>query len=101
MSGDASGHVSVGLDVNTFGQHVTEWNRAFWRLELIELRAVAAGEAPLAEVWERYRGPRRRAAILWALSGAIFGRRMSAEWTQEIEQLERCFTARVNGRGDR
>lgn len=91
VSGDGSGRVGVELHINTLGQQVTEWNRAFWRLELVELCAVTSGRAPIAEVWARYSQPRRRSAILWSLTGALFGRRLTPEWVAELDRLESCF----------
>lgn len=91
VSGDASGRVGVELHINTLGQQVTEWNRAFWRLELVELCAVTSGRAPIADVWARYSQPRRRSAILWSLTGALFGRRLTPEWVAELDRLESCF----------
>ena len=89
--GDASGLVHVDLKVSTFGQQITEWNRAYWRLELVELCSVVLGRGRIADVWARYAGPRRQAAVLWTLFGMFFGRRLSDDWRSEIGQLEKCF----------
>src|SRR5262249_3128665 len=67
--------IEVELDVNSLGQQVTGWNRAYWRLEMIEVHRLVQGDSDIAEVWRRFEKDARRASILWAFSMMILGQR--------------------------
>jgi hypothetical protein len=88
MSSWKSDRVVVELDVNTFGQHITEWNRAYWRLEIIELHTILICEGDISALWERFRQDSRRASILWAVSSTILGQRLPKDLEATISMLE-------------
>jgi hypothetical protein len=82
------GVIAVELDVNTFGQQITDWNRAVWRLEIVELHRVLRGRDPLGDLWGRFHKDARAAARRWAVSFAIAGQRLSEDWNNELHALE-------------
>lgn len=88
VSLDASGTLDVLLDVNTFGQAITDWNQAVWRLELIELHRILCGQPRIGDVWERLRASSPWTTFLWMLTRTRKGRRLSPEWETELRNLE-------------
>lgn len=80
--------VGVDLDINTLGQDITEWNVAFWRLELIELHRVLNGWSRIDDVWERFSKERRTAAVEWSVTATLGGQRLTPAWDAEIRALE-------------
>jgi hypothetical protein len=93
LVGEATGEVRVELAVCTFGQQITQWNRAVWRLELIELRRVLLGLGPIDDVWSRFDRDSRSAAILWTFTAARGGQRLSDAWEAELRELESTTAA--------
>jgi hypothetical protein len=93
LTGEGLRVVDIGLEVNTFGQWITEWNAAVLRLELVELRRVLIGREPVDEVWARLVPACRAAAIrqvLGAAFGAAAGYELSEAWRAELRALERA-----------
>ena len=77
------------LDVNSLGQQITQWNRAYWRLEIIEVYRLVQGDADLTEIWRRFEKDSRLASIKWTVSLMILGQRLSKDWEAAISDLER------------
>lgn len=64
------------LDVNTFMQGITEWNKAYWQLELDTLESwLLQGDKREAE-WQAFLRGVRKAAIQWTFSGGRSERKM-------------------------
>lgn len=94
VAGIATGNVDVELNVNTFGQQITQWNIAVWRLELVELHHILTGRGPIDDVWNRFKKDARSAAVRWTFTAMFAGQRLSPEWDQEIRNLENALQAR-------
>lgn len=82
------GTILVELDINTFGQQITEWNVAVWRLEILELHRVICGLSHIDNVWKRFGRDARSSYIKWAFTMMIGGQRLSKTWETEISRLE-------------
>lgn len=89
LSTTTAGQVTVELDVNTFGQQITEWNKATWRLELAELRRMLLGQGRIDTVWERFAQDRRAASLRWTFTFMVGGQRLPERWETEIQELEK------------
>jgi len=85
---DATQGLCVDLEVETFGQVITHWNIASWRLELIELHRVLGGLGRMDDVWKRYRRASRLATVLWAMTLTMKGARLTRAWEAELRELE-------------
>jgi len=80
--------VTVTLHVETFGQVITEWNRAVLRLEVCEFAHVVNGAGDLQAVWTRFRGDDRKASWNWGFSLGVRGSMLSDDWGGVIDRLE-------------
>jgi hypothetical protein len=84
----ANDRLHVRLEINTFGQQITEWNRAYWRLELIDFKRFLRGEKDIASLWARFHAGDRRASVKWTLSLGLFGQYLPDDLETEICTLE-------------
>jgi hypothetical protein len=66
--------VSCVLEVNTILQGVTEWNRAYWQLELETFESFLLTGDKKEEVWLNFLKANRKASVEWALSLGTRGR---------------------------
>jgi hypothetical protein len=82
------GTIVVELDVNTFGQQITEWNAAVWRLEMVELHRVICGLSHIDNVWKRFGRDSRLSYVKWAFTLMICGQSLPEIWESEISRLE-------------
>ncbi len=92
MSSPKSDQVVVELDVNTLGQLITEWNLAYWRLEIIELHTILLGEGNISDLWHRFQRNSRRASILWMFSFMTLGQHLPEDLEATISKLESGVT---------
>lgn len=93
LSSAAVRSVEAVLDVTTFGQQITQWNKATWRLELIELDRVLRGLGTIDGVWARFKPDARAAAFKWTLTLMEGGQRLPPDWEAELQELERGDSA--------
>jgi hypothetical protein len=93
IAGKATGSVRVDLEVNTFGQQITQWNSTIWRLELIELHRVLRGLGRIDDIWSRFDRDYRSAAIRWTFTAMMGGQRLSKEWEAQLLELEEAFAS--------
>ena len=84
----APGCVTFDLDVNTFGQQITQWNIATWRLEIAEFHRVLRGLGHLEDVWLRFRRDTGSAGLRWTLTLMQGGQTLTDSWETEIKKLE-------------
>jgi len=64
------------LDVDTRGQDITEWNRAYWGLEMDTLESFLLHGDQKEEEWEQFLKESKAAAWQWSLSFRRLGRKM-------------------------
>ena len=70
------GRIDLAMAVHTAFQQVTEWNRAFWDLEMATCESfVLHGDSREAE-WIEFTRANRRANIIWTLTLALGGRKI-------------------------
>jgi hypothetical protein len=75
ISSPQSDRIDLVLTVHTAFQHITEWNRAFWDLEMATCESVLLrGDQREAE-WTEFMRAHRKAAIIWTLTCSLGGRR--------------------------
>ena len=76
ISSQQSSGIDLVLTVNTAFQQITEWNRAFWDLEMATCESfVLHGDRREAE-WDEFMRGYWRAAIIWTLTLSLGGRRI-------------------------
>jgi hypothetical protein len=68
--------ISCQLDVDTCGQDITEWNKAYWQLELDTLESYLLYGDQKTEEWKQFLRNSRAAAWQWSLSLTWLGRKM-------------------------
>jgi hypothetical protein len=83
----APGRALATMHITTLGQIFTEWDRAFWQLEFLELDNLLKGGRGFGELWRRFKRADRRAAIAWTFSATLLGSRLSPRWRRELGQL--------------
>lgn len=60
--------VQFEMHVDTWAQHISEWNRAYWLLELATAESwLLHGDKQEAE-WRRFLAASRKAALIWSLT---------------------------------
>lgn len=70
------GRIDLVMTVQTAFQQVTEWNRAFWHLEMATCESfVLCGDLREAE-WIEFTRANRKANIIWTLTFALGGRKI-------------------------
>jgi hypothetical protein len=50
----SAGHIHARIAVNTVGQTVTEWNRAWWLIEMCIFESWVVDDNPQAERWQAF-----------------------------------------------
>jgi hypothetical protein len=68
--------ISLTLTVHTAFQHITEWNRAYWDLEMATCESFLLRDDIRETEWVEFRKANRKAAILWTLTMSLGGRQM-------------------------
>ena len=64
------------LDVNPVLQTITEWNRAYWELEMDTLESWMLRDDLRQDEWSAFLRASRRASLLWVFSLGLAGTRM-------------------------
>ncbi len=82
------GTIVVELDINTFGQQITEWNAAVWRLEIVELHRVICGLDRIDNIWKQFGRDASWSYVKWAVTLMIGGQHLPETWETEISSLE-------------
>ena len=75
----AENEIHCALSVNTFMQIITEYNRAWWDLEMEMFESFLLETDEQDERWERFLVNHKKAAIIWALSSGFAGNKMPPE----------------------
>jgi hypothetical protein len=71
-----SNRILVRLRVQTSFQQITEWNRAFWDLEMETCESYCLrGDLREAD-WQSFLKASRRAALLWTFTGGFMGQKV-------------------------
>jgi len=71
-----SGRISLALTIYTAFQKVSEWNWAFWELEMATCKSfLLRGDLRELE-WIQFRKGHRKAGLIWTFTLGIGGRRM-------------------------
>jgi hypothetical protein len=68
--------VSCVLDVNTILQGITEWNRAYWQLEMETFESFLLTGDKKDEVWRTFLKANKKASLAWTLSLGAAGREL-------------------------
>jgi hypothetical protein len=71
------GHIDCVLTLNTTFQWLTEWSKAFLRLEMATFESYLLYGDLNGEVWETFLRSHDIANLKWAASGGILGNNMS------------------------
>jgi hypothetical protein len=67
------------LTINTAFQIITEWNKAYFQLEMATFESFIAYGQLNGDLWRRFLKAHDVANIYWCASGGILGYRMSCE----------------------
>lgn len=67
------------LTVNTFMQIITDYNRAWWNLEMEIFKSFLLQTDEQDARWEKFKDNYKNAAIAWTLSSGIVGNKMPPE----------------------
>lgn len=84
-SGDS---VSARVLVDPRLQMITDWDRAFFRLELVEFQSLMQTGSGLQPVWADYQAAGKSAALWSAVTLGLAGAALSPEWAARIGRLE-------------
>jgi hypothetical protein len=66
--------IECTLDVNTAMQRITDWNMAYWRLEMDTLESWLLSGDLKQEEWARHEVGAHKADVAWTLSGGKGGK---------------------------
>lgn len=72
----AENEIRCALRVNTFMQFITEYNRAWWNLEMEMFESFLIETDEQDERWEKFLVNHKKASIVWALSAGFAGNKM-------------------------
>lgn len=75
----AENQVYCVLQVNTFMQIITDYNRAWWNLEMETFESYLLQTDEQDERWKRFRANDKKAAIAWTLTSGLVGNRIPPE----------------------
>jgi hypothetical protein len=64
------------MEVDTLGQSITEWNEAYWQMELDTLETWLLEGDKQEEEWQEFNGQWRKAAATWTLTFGLGGNKM-------------------------
>ena len=73
------------LTVNTFGQAMTDWNKACLNLEMATFESYLVDNDRKEELWARFLKRLNIANVKWALTFGILGSRMSSREKSEFK----------------
>lgn len=68
---DESNEISCELDIKTFGQQITVWNKEFWQLELDTFESVLLRNDYKETEWEKYNISSTQKDFLWMIKYAV------------------------------
>ena len=75
----AENQVHCVLKVNTFMQIITEYNKAWWNLEMETFESYLLQTDEQDERWEKFKSNDKKAAIAWTLTSGLVGNRIPPE----------------------
>jgi hypothetical protein len=67
------------LKVNTVMQIITEYNRAWWNLEMETFESYLLQSDEQDERWEKFEVNNKKAAIVWTLTSGLIGNKIPPE----------------------
>jgi hypothetical protein len=67
------------LKINTLMQIITEYNKAWWNLEMESFESYLLETDEQEERWERFSANNKKAAIVWTLSSGMVGHKIPPE----------------------
>ena len=76
ISSTQSGHLDLAMVVHTAFQQITEWNRAFWELEMASCESFLLHGDKRDTEWLAFRKANRKATIIWTFTFTLGGRKM-------------------------
>lgn len=76
VSRTGSTEIECVLDVDTRYQDITEWNKAYWHLEMDTLESYLLRGDLREDEWQKFQRSSRAAAWQWTLSLTQRGRKM-------------------------
>jgi len=68
--------IFCSLEINTEFQMITEWNKAYWELELKTLESFLVRGDQREQEWEQFQKDSKAAAWQWSLSFTWLGRKL-------------------------
>jgi hypothetical protein len=68
--------ISARMEVNTIGQCMTDWTKAYFYLEMRTFANKMTGSDPLDKEWRYFKKERDKSAVLWSVSAMLLGNRM-------------------------
>ena len=75
----AENQVHCVLNVNTFMQIITDYNKAWWDLEMETFQSYLLQADEQDERWRRFRANDKKASIAWTLTSGLVGNRIPPE----------------------
>jgi hypothetical protein len=75
----AENRVHCELEVNTFMQIITEYNKAWWNLEMETFESYLLQTDEQDERWRRFKAIDKKAAIAWTLTSGLVGNKIPPE----------------------
>jgi hypothetical protein len=79
-------NIATVFHVNTFGQDITEWNKASFQIEMLMYRRVLLNRTT-GKISDEFKTDRKKAAFAWTLSGMLMGRKLKSKWQQMLQDL--------------
>ena len=77
--------IYLTLTVCTVFQQITEWNRAYWELELATCESFLQRGDLRETQWTEFRKANRRAALVWTFTMGLGGQRMPGKITEKSD----------------
>ena len=68
--------ISLVLTVHTVFQQITQWNRAFWELEMATCESFLLHDDRRDAEWVQFMKAHRKAALVWTLTLGLGGQRI-------------------------
>jgi hypothetical protein len=73
---DKPDSVAARMEVNTIGQCMTDWTKAYFFLEMRTFASMLSHNDSLKTEWQYFKKGRDRAAFLWSCSAMLLGNHM-------------------------
>jgi hypothetical protein len=80
--------ISCVLEVNPFMQHITDWNKAWWNLEMESFESFLLNGNEQVEKWKHFTAAHQKAASVWSFTFGLRGNEPSPDFTSENSSKE-------------